>query len=79
MCLAVVGEVVELKRQGAVVDVMGNRVDIVTVMVPDVKVGDKVLIHTGFAISVIDENEYAERARIMKDVAEYADQILEKK
>ena len=79
MCLAVVGEVIELKEQGAIVDIMGNRVDIVTVMVPHVKIGDKVLIHTGFAISILDENEYAQRARIMRDVVEYADKVIQEK
>lgn len=56
MCLGVPGKVVNLlKYNTATVDVNGNQVDISVRLTPEVKVGDYVLIHAGFAMEVIDE------------------------
>ncbi len=44
----------------AVVDAMGNRWSARTTLLPDVKVGDLVLVHAGFAISTVDEHEAKE-------------------
>lgn len=57
MCLAVPARIIELKGDNAVVDAMGNRWKAKTTVLPDVKVGDVVLIHAGFAISKVDEEE----------------------
>ena len=76
MCLAVVGRVLELDGQNAVADVQGNRVTIVTAMVPEAKVSDCVLIHAGFALAVIDEAEYDEQRRLVKEITDYGERIF---
>jgi hydrogenase expression/formation protein HypC len=38
--------------------------------VPEVKVGDYVLVHVGFAISVVDEAEAAQVFEYLKDMGE---------
>jgi len=78
MCLAVVGKVVAVEQDHAVVDVEGNRLSVVTALLPQVEVSNYVLIHTGFAISVIDADEFEERRRVIKEVAESADRLLER-
>ena len=60
MCLAVPGRIVELKGDNAVVDAMGNRFDAKTTLLADVKIGDIVLVHAGFAIATVDEQEARE-------------------
>jgi len=57
MCLAVPARIVELCDDRAVVDAMGNRWNCRTTLTPEVKLGDIVLIHAGFAIAIIPEEE----------------------
>jgi hydrogenase expression/formation protein HypC len=60
MCLAVPARIVELEADRAVVDAMGNRWKIRTTLTPEVGLGDIVLIHAGFAITKVDEEEAKE-------------------
>jgi len=63
MCLAVPGRVVEIMDEGdiafrrAKVDFGGIRKEINLAYTPEAAVGKYVLVHVGFAISVIDEAE----------------------
>jgi len=63
MCLAVPGRVVEIIDPGdiafrrAKVDFGGIRKDISLAYTPEAEIGHYVLVHVGFAISVIDEAE----------------------
>lgn len=41
----------------AVVDAMGNRWKAKTTLLPDARLGDVVLVHAGFAIALVDEEE----------------------
>ena len=53
MCLAVPARIVELEGDSAVVDAMGNRFSAKTTLLPEAKLGNIVLVHAGFAISMI--------------------------
>jgi hydrogenase expression/formation protein HypC len=63
MCLAVPGRVVEIIDDGDIafrrgrVDFGGIRKDVSLAYTPEAVVGKYVLVHVGFAISVIDEDE----------------------
>lgn len=59
MCLAVPGKVVKIDGEMAEVEIGGIRKEASLSLVSDqsVKVGDFVLIHTGYAITKIDEEE----------------------
>lgn len=57
MCLAIPARIVELEADKAVVDAMGNRFKAKTTLLPKAKLGDVVLVHAGFAISLVDEEE----------------------
>jgi hydrogenase expression/formation protein HypC len=61
MCLAIPGKVVETFEQGgmrmAKVQFGGVVREACLEYVPDTKVGEYVLVHVGFAISTIDEEE----------------------
>ena len=59
MCLAVAGKLIERSDNDGVVDVRGNRVRARLDVVPEVEVGDHVLLHAGFAITVISAEEAA--------------------
>ncbi len=63
MCLAVPGRVVEIMDDGDIafrrgkVDFGGIRKEINLAYTPEAEVGMYVLVHVGFAISVIDQDE----------------------
>jgi len=71
MCVGIPAQVVEIlpaERKMAVVEVEGVRreVSIVIVMDDGVKVGDWVLLHVGFAMSIIDEEEANAQLEFMR-------------
>lgn len=56
MCLGVPAKVIEIEEQTALVDVMGSRMNVGIIFVPEVKEGDYVLLHAGQAMTIVDEN-----------------------
>jgi len=60
MCLAVPGKIVEKDCGIGVIDIRGNRLRAGLALVPEAAVGDWVLIHAGFAITVITPEDAAE-------------------
>jgi hydrogenase expression/formation protein HypC len=57
MCLAIPARIIEMEGDRAVVDAMGNRWKAKTTLLPEAKLGDVVLVHAGFAIALVDEEE----------------------
>lgn len=68
MCLAVPAELVSCDNGQAVADLHGNRVKISTLLVPDVAVGDWVLVHAGFAIQKLDRQQVRETFAVLEDL-----------
>ena len=73
MCLAIPARIIELKGDRAVVDAMGNRWKAKTTLLPEAKLGDMVLIHAGFAISIVDEEEAKETWQLLSEIADFED------
>jgi len=72
MCLSVPGKIIRIDENMnmAEVDVGGFLRDISLDLCPDVSVGEYVLIHAGFAIQKIDEEEAMETLNFLKKMAE---------
>lgn len=68
MCLAVPAKIIELAGSDAVADCVGNRIQTNISLVPDVKLGDYVLVHAGFAITVLDEDEAKKTWKLLEDI-----------
>jgi hydrogenase expression/formation protein HypC len=68
MCLAVPGKIVEMKEGIGVIDVRGNRLRAGLALVPEASVGDWVLIHAGFAITVITPDDAAETNALLDQI-----------
>ncbi len=73
MCLAIPARIVELEGDRAVVDAMGNRWKAKTTLLPDAKLGDLVLVHAGFAISLVDEEEAKKTWQLLAEISEFED------
>ncbi len=71
MCLAIPARIVELEGDKAVVDAMGNRWRARTTLLPEAKQGDLVLIHAGFAISLVDEEEAKETWELLRQIDDF--------
>jgi hydrogenase expression/formation protein HypC len=72
MCLAIPVKVIKIKGNLAEVDMAGVKRDADVRFLENVKPGDYVLLHAGFAIEKIDEQQAKETLKILKDV--YYDQ-----
>ena len=71
MCIAVPYKVVEVNGKGqAQIEVGGSRQEIVVEMVPEVKVGDYVLLYCGTAVTKIEEAEALEVLSLFREMAE---------
>lgn len=58
MCVGVPAKVIEKKEISAIVDVMGSQMEVGIIFVPEVNIGEYVIVHAGQAMSIVDE-EYA--------------------
>lgn len=55
MCVGVPAKVVEKKDFTALVDVMGTKMEVGILFVPEVEVGEYVIVHAGQGMSIIDQ------------------------
>ena len=75
MCLAVPGKVVtiEQKKNGprmGRVDFAGIVKDVCLDWVPEAKAGDYVIVHAGFALNILNEEEAQETLKLLREMAE---------
>jgi len=79
MCLGIPAKIVEIYPQGdlkmAKVDFGGVMKEVCLEYVPEAKVGDYCLIHVGFAISLMDEEEAQETLKLIGEVAAIEDEL----
>ncbi|WP_018702223.1 MULTISPECIES: HypC/HybG/HupF family hydrogenase formation chaperone [Sporomusaceae] len=71
MCLAVPAQIVEREDMVATVDVGGVRRQVSMMLLPEAKIGDYVLIHAGFAMQQIDEEEAKLTWSLLQEMAEH--------
>ena len=71
MCLAVPARIIEKDGDKAVADAMGNRWNIRITLTPEIEVGDVVLIHAGYAITKIDEEEARKTWELFEEIAAF--------
>lgn len=66
MCLGVPMQVTKIKDDMGEVEVNGVKREVGLMLVEDIKVGDWVIIHAGFAISKLDKEEARETLALLK-------------
>ena len=78
MCLGVPGQVLAIEQNPlgmtmGTVSFGGIKKEICLAYVPDVRIGEHVIVHVGFAISKIDEEEAREVFRTLQQMGELAE------
>ena len=68
MCLAIPARILEINGDRAVADFGGVKREILVNLLSRVKVGDYVIVHTGFAIEILDEKEALETLRLWREI-----------
>lgn len=75
MCLAIPSKVVEFDAGSKTgkVDYLGTKVAVNLALLDRVGLGDWVIVHAGFAISQLDENEAQETLTLLREIEKAAD------
>jgi len=79
MCLGIPGKITDIYQKDNLtmgkIDFGGVTKEICLAYVPEAKVGDYALIHVGFAISLMDEDEAMETLKTIKEVVEFEERL----
>jgi hydrogenase expression/formation protein HypC len=72
VCLAVPMQVIskESESGGGVAEIGGVRRNISFMMLPEAHVGDYVIVHAGFAIQLLNEEEARKRLELFREIAD---------
>ncbi len=70
MCLAIPAQIKSIHGSEAKVEIGGVGRTVSLWLTPEAQVGDYVYVHTGYAISVVDEAEALESLRLLHELAE---------
>jgi hydrogenase expression/formation protein HypC len=82
MCLAIPGKITAIADDGGLlrmgtVDFGGVTREVCLAYVPDAMVGTYVIVHVGFAISQLDEEEAQETLRLLREMGDLAGELGE--
>jgi hydrogenase expression/formation protein HypC len=81
MCLGIPGKITDIYERNdfkmGKIDFGGVIKEVCLAYVPEAKVGDYALIHVGFAISLMDEEEAMETLKLIKDVVDFSEELGE--
>ena len=69
MCLAIPSKIVKIENDVATIDVDGVRREASLLLLKNPKVGDYVIVHAGFAIHKINEEDAMESLRLIREAA----------
>ena len=69
MCLAIPVKIVSIDGDQAEAEIGGVRRRVSIAFTPEAKIGDYVLLHTGYAIGVVDEAEAEETLKLLEEIA----------
>jgi hydrogenase expression/formation protein HypC len=72
MCLGIPSKVIEIdeERRTGKIDYLGTKVRANFALLENLRVGDWVIVHAGFAISRLDEDEARETLDMLREIAE---------
>ncbi|MFC1899451.1 HypC/HybG/HupF family hydrogenase formation chaperone [Chloroflexota bacterium] len=75
MCLAVPVLIKTIDGEEAEIEIGGITNRISLLLTPEAKVGDYALVHTGYAINILNQEEGEETLKLLGEIAEFGEQI----
>jgi hydrogenase expression/formation protein HypC len=69
VCLAIPVQIKQIDGMNAVVDIGGVTRTVSLALAPDARINDYVLVHAGYAIGIVDEEEARESLKLFKEMA----------
>ncbi|MFQ5979661.1 MAG: HypC/HybG/HupF family hydrogenase formation chaperone [Candidatus Heimdallarchaeota archaeon] len=75
MCLSVPAKVVEIKGASGKVEFGGGVRRDVDLTLVDVKIGDYVIVHAGFAIEKLDEQSARDSLEVWAEIEKFASEV----
>lgn len=76
MCLAIPAKIVRIEDNMGTIDMEGIQREVSLLLLEDSKLGDYVIVHAGFAIHKIDEEEAMESIKLLREMASLLDQEI---
>ncbi len=73
MCLGLAGKIIRIEGRLGTVEILGASREVSLDFVADAKEGDYVLVHAGFAIQIIDEEEALKTIELFRELEELND------
>ena len=73
MCLAIPGKILEINGNSALVDFDGVKQNVVIALIQNPVIGKYVIVHAGYAIEQINEEEARDAINQWKEIAEDQD------
>ena len=70
MCLATPVLIKSIEDKEAEVEIGGGTCRISLWLTPEARVGDYALVHTGYAINILDQGEAEETLKLLAEIAE---------
>jgi hydrogenase expression/formation protein HypC len=81
MCLAVPGKIISMYTSGTLnmarIDFGGVTREACIEAIPEAKIGDWTIIHAGFALNLLSEEEAQETLTLLRELAAFEDQLEE--
>ncbi len=68
MCLAIPAKIIKIENGLGTIDMEGTQREVSLLLQEDAKIGDYVIVHAGFAIHIIDEEEAQESLRTLREI-----------
>jgi len=69
--LGIPGKIIKIKGKMAIVDFGGVEKEAIIALLDDVKVGDYVIVHAGYAIEKLRPEEAEETLKLLREISAY--------
>lgn len=74
MCLAIPAKIVSKTEESVIAEIGEVKREISLMLLPEAEINDFVLVHAGYAIQLIDEEEAAKTLELLKQMDEFYQQ-----
>jgi hydrogenase expression/formation protein HypC len=71
MCLAIPAKIVSISDESAIAEIGEVKREVSLMLLPEAEINDYVLVHAGYAIQKIDEDEAAKTLELLRQMDEF--------